>query len=412
VNLVVKNIRQLVTVSTKGKPWKAGKEMSELGVVENAAVVIENGIIQRILPTDEVHVDSEVDVLDAGDRVALPGFVDSHTHAVYAGTREDEFAMRTAGTPNRESATAADGVLSTVRATRTATKKDLLRSADRRLNDMMRHGTTTVEIKSGYGLSLDGEMKMLDVIHDLRRDHYMTVVPTFFGAHAFPSEFADDHNGYVDLLINRMLPYVGEKQLAIFCDVLCDEGRFDLHQTERILLEGKRFGLIPKMHSDFSAAIGGTELGAHLNAASTDHLNNLTAEGIAALKKSSTIATVIPGVSFFLSRPYAPARSIIDADIPLAIATGFNPGTSMSSSIPMMMTIACTQMHMTPEEAITSSTINGAAALGLSHDIGSIEVGKQADIVLYDVPHYLHIPYHYGINHVWKIIKNGTVLEF
>ncbi len=412
MNLLIKNIGQLVTVASNGKPFKAGKEMRELNVIENAAVLIENGIIQRIATTNELSAAPDIDVLDASNRVALPGFVDSHTHTVFAGSRENEFVMRAEGKSYEEIASAGGGILATMNATRAATKKELLRSAGRRLNEMMKLGTTTVEMKSGYGLNAEAETKILDVMHDLRRDHYMTVVPTFLGAHAFPPEFAEDRNGYVELITNKMLPYIGERQLAIFCDVFCDEGYFDLHQTEQILLEAKRFGLIPKVHADQLCAIGGTELGIQMNAASVDHLEHLTANGLEALKKSSTIATVLPGASFFLNHPYAPARSIIDANIPLAIATDFNPGSSMSFSMPMTMTIACTQMKITPEEAITACTLNGAAALGLSHETGSIEVGKQADIVLYDVPNYNYIPYHYGINLAWKIIKNGTVLEF
>jgi imidazolonepropionase len=412
MNLLIKNIKQLVTVASNGKSFKAGDEMRELSVIDNAALLIENGIIQRIGSTDELSAGPDIDVLDAGNRVALPGFVDSHTHTVFAGSRENEFSMRSEGKSYQDIAQAGGGILSTMIATRAATKKELLRSAERRLNEMMKHGTTTAEIKSGYGLNAESETKILDVIHDLRRDHYMTIVPTFLGAHAFPPEYAGDKNGYVDLITNKMLPYIGGRQLATFCDVFCDEGYFDLHQTEQILLEAKRHGLIPKVHSDQLAAIGGTELGVHLNAISVDHLEHLTTNGINALKKSATIATVLPGSSFFLRQPYAPARSIIEANIPLAIATDFNPGSSMTFSMPMMMTIACTQMRMTPEEAISSATLNGAAALGLSDEIGSIEVGKQADIVIYDVPIYAYIAYHYGINHVWKVIKNGTVLEF
>ena len=412
MNLLIKNIAQLVTVSSEGKPLKAGKEMGELHVVENAAVLIEGGIVQRIAGTNEIAANAKIDVLDAGNRVALPGFVDSHTHTVFAGYRANEFAMRSEGKTYQEIANAGGGILSTMNATRSATKKELLRSAERRMNEMMKHGTTTVEVKSGYGLNPEGETKILDVIHDLRRDHLMSVVPTFLGAHAFPPEYTEDKNGYVELIINKMLPYVGERQLATFCDVFCDEGYFDLHQTEQILLEAKRHGLIPKVHADQIAAIGGTELAVHLNAISVDHLEHLTTKGIEVLKGSSTIATILPGASFFLNHPYAPARSIVKAGIPLAIASDFNPGSSMSFSMPMMMTIACTQMKMTPEEAITASTLNGAAALGLSNEVGSIEVGKQADIVLYDVPDYRHIAYHYGFNHVWKVIKNGTVLEF
>lgn len=412
LNLFIKNIGQLVTVSAQGKGYKAGREMRELGVIENASVEIEGGIIKRIGLEGEIAPAPDVDVLDTDGRVAMPGFVDSHTHAVFAGSRENEFAMRAEGKSYAEIAATGGGILSTMNATRAASKKELLRSAERRLNEMMKQGTTTVEVKSGYGLSVDGEMKILDVLHDLRRDHFMTVVPTFLGAHAFPPEFAGDRNGYVELILNRMLPYIGERQLAMFCDVFCDEGYFDLHQAEQILLEAKRYGLMPKLHADQFASIGGTELGIQLNAVSVDHLEHLSEKGLGALKKSATIATVLPGSSFFLSEPYAPAREIIDAGIPLAIATDFNPGSSMSFSMALMLTIACTQMHVTPEEAIAAATLNGAAALGLSHEVGSIEVGKEADIVVYDVPNYRTIPYHYGSNHVWKIVKNGTVLEF
>ncbi|MDE3056940.1 MAG: imidazolonepropionase [Bacteroidota bacterium] len=386
--------------------------MRELHIVENGAVLIEDGIIRAAGSTNEIPQPNTIDVLDADGRIALPGFVDSHTHLVFAGSREDEFAMRAEGKSYREIAASGGGILSTMAATRAATKKELLHVAERRITEMLKHGTTTIEIKSGYGLSLESEAKILDVISILRRDSLATIIPTFLGAHAFQTEFNNDKQHYVDLIIARMLPYIGERTLATFCDVFCDEGYFDLHQTENILLEAKRYGLIPKLHADQLASIGATKLGAELNAASVDHLEHLTSDGIEALKKSSSVATVLPGASFFLQEPYAPARSIIEAGIPLAIATDFNPGSTMCFSMPMMMTIACTQMNMTPEEAITAATLNGAAALGLSGELGSIEAGKQADIVLYDVPQYRFLPYHYAFNHVWRVVKNGTVLEF
>jgi imidazolonepropionase len=412
LNLFIKNIGQLVTVAAHGKPFKSGTDMRELHVIENGAVLIEDGIIRAVGSTTEISPPNNIDVLDADGRIALPGFVDSHTHTVFAGSRENEFAMRAEGKSYQDIAASSGGILSTMNATRAASKKELLHTAERRINEMLKHGTTTIEIKSGYGLNTESEMKMLEVINILRRDSLATIVPTFLGAHAFPPEFNNDKQGYVDLIINRMLPYVGERQLATFCDVFCDEGYFDLHQTEHILLEAKRHGMIPKLHADQLAAIGATKLGAQLNAVSVDHLEHLKKDGIEALKKSSCVATVLPGASFFLNQPYAPARSIIEANIPLAIATDFNPGSAMCFSMPMMMTIACTQTSMTPEEAITAATLNGAAALGLAGEIGSIEVGKQADIVLYDVPHYRFLPYHYAFNHVWRVLKNGTVLEF
>lgn len=412
MNLLINNIGQLVTVASPGKRVKTGNEMRSLGILTDASLLIENGVIANIGKRDEVTAPEEYDVVDAQGRTVLPGFVDSHTHTVFAGSRENEFALRAEGKSYQEIAEGGGGILSTVRATRETSKKELYHLAERRLNDMMRYGTTTVEIKSGYGLSPEAEIKILEVIHDLKRDHYVTIVPTFLGAHAFPPEFKDNKQGYVDRICDYMMPYIAEKKLATFVDVFCEKGYFDLHVTEQIILEAKRLGLIPKLHADQLNAFGAVELGAKHNAISVDHLEKTNDEGIAALKNSNTIATVLPGCSLFLNHPYAPARKIIDAGIPLAIATDFNPGTQMCYSMQMMLTLACTQMKMTPEEAITAATLNAAAAIGLSDELGSIEIGKQADVVIYDVHDYRYIPYHYGVNHVWKVIKNGVVLEF
>jgi imidazolonepropionase len=299
-----------------------------------------------------------------------------------------------------------------MRATREATKRELLHSAERRLQEMMKHGTTTVEIKSGYGLSVDAETKILDVLRELCERSLSTVVPTFLGAHSFPPEYADNHDGYIELLTQTMLPYIGERKSALFCDVFCEKGYFNLDQTEKILQTASRYGLRPKVHADQLSSSGATELAVRLNAVSADHLENISDAGIDALSSSDTIATILPGASFFLRHPYAPARKMIDAGVALAIATDFNPGSTMSFSMPMMLTIACTQMGMTPEEAIAAATINSAAALALSDNIGSLEKGKAGDVVLYDVRDYRIIPYHYGFNHVWKVVKNGTMLEF
>lgn len=411
MNLFIKNIGQLVTVASHGARVKSGAQMRELHIHTNASLLIQNGLIAAV-GGPELTAPEDVDVIDAEGRVVLPGFVDSHTHTVFAGSRENEFAMRAEGKSYQQIAEAGGGILSTMKATREATKRDLYRLAERRLNDMLRHGTTTVEIKSGYGLSPEAEMKMLEVIGELKRDHYSTIVGTFLGAHAFPPEYKDDKQGYLDRLCDYMLPYVAERKLATFVDVFCELGYFDCAMTERIILEAKRHGLIPKLHADQLNAMGAVELGARHNAISVDHLEKTNASGIAALKNSQSIATVLPGCSLFLNHPYAPARAMIDAGIPVAIATDFNPGSQMSYSLQMMMTLACTQMRMTPEEAITAVTLNGAAALGLSAEVGSIEVGKQADVVLYNVHDYRYIAYHYAVNHVWKVIKNGVLLDF
>ena len=412
MNLLIKNIGQLVTVASHGKLVKTGADMRELHIVPNASLLIENGLVQAIGSDAEIQVDDDRDVIDAEGRVVLPGFVDSHTHTMFSGSCEKEFALRAEGKTYQEITEAGGGILSTINATRDASKRDLYRTTERRLNEMLKHGTTTVEIKSGYGLSPEAEMKMLEVIADLHRDHYVTVVATFLGAHAFPAEYKNDHSGYVDKICSYMLPHIAERELATFVDVFCDKGYFDLHQTEQIILEAKSHGLIPKIHADQFTDFGAAELGAKHNAISVDHLEKLTDAGIAALKNSNTIATVLPCSSFFLNHPYAPARKIIDAGIPLALATNFNPESAMCYSMQMILTIACTQMLMTPEEAITAATLNGAAALGLSDEVGSIELGKQADVVMYDVKDFRTIPYHFGVNHVKKVVKNGVLLEF
>ena len=414
MNLIIKNIKQLVTVRSNGMPVKSGKDMRDLGIIERATVLIQNGLFAWIGSSAEFDqtVDEHIDILDASELVGLPGFVDSHTHLLFAGTREDEFAVRLEGKSYQEIAEAGGGILSTVQATRTATKKELKRIARHHVDTMLTEGTTTVEIKSGYGLNEKDEIKMLDAINDLAEECLMDIVPTFLGAHAVPPEFKNNSDAYVDLICTRMLPYIAQRKLAKFCDVFCEQGYFSVEQCRRIFATAKPLGIRNKIHADQLTQIGASKLAAEVSAVSADHLEQIGDAGIAALKQSGTIATVLPGVSFFLEDKYPPARKIIDAGVPLAIASDFNPGSCMSYSMPMMMTIACTHMSMTPEEALTASTLNGAAALGLSEKLGSIEVGKQADIVLYDIPGYRYLAYHFGTNHVAKVIKHGTYLDF
>ncbi len=276
---------------------------------------------------------------------------------------------------------------------------------------MMRHGTTTVEIKSGYGLDIGSEIKMMEAIHELAMEEMITVMPTFMGAHAFPPEYKGNPSAYVDVVVNEMIPYVGRKRLAQFCDVFCENGYFDLESSERILTEGKKVGMIPKIHADELTPMGGAGLAARMKAVSADHLEHVSDDGIEAMKEAGVVATLLPGVSFFLSHGYAPARKLIDASVAVAIASDFNPGSCMSFSMPMMMTIACTQMKMSPEEALTAATLNGAAALNMSSSVGSVEIGKNADLIVADIPDYRFLAYHFGSNHVITTIKNGTILE-
>lgn len=412
--LLIRNIAQLVTVASGGKPWKTREEMRNIGVLEGASVLVENGTIIAIGPEKDLASKTapDAEILDGSDRIALPGFVDSHTHLVFAGSRENEFALRAEGKSYQEIAERGGGILSTVKATRAASKRDLKKLAARRLDDLLQHGTTTVEIKSGYGLDPDTEIKMLEVINDLSKEHYTTVVATFLGAHAFPPEFQKDPEAYVALVCERMLPYVSKRKLADFCDVFCERGYFSPDQSRRILAEAARLGIKLKVHAEELAPSGGAALAADLHAVSADHLENVSQEGIESLRQGGVVATLLPGVSFFLNHGYAPARSLIDGGVPVAIASDFNPGSCMSFSMPLMMTIACTHMNMSPEEALTACTLNGAAALGLSSKVGSIEVGKDADIILYDIPNYRYLAYHFGTNQVHTVIKHGTILEF
>jgi len=414
LNLALINIKQLVTVGSNGVQVKTGKEMQNLGIIENAAVLIENEKITWHGRMEELSMASikEADVLDCLDKVVMPGFVDPHTHLVFAGSRENEFAMRSAGLSYQEIALRGGGIISTVQQVRNSTKKDLKKNARKYLNAFLRNGTTTVEIKSGYGLDMDNEIKMLEAINELKDEEVLTIVPTFLGAHAVPPEFFGQKKEYIREITERMIPYIAKKKLAVFCDAFCEKGYFDQEDCREIFSKGTSVGLPPKVHADELTSGGGAELAAEVRAASADHLEHISDVGIKAIAHSGVVAVLLPGVSFFLHHQHAPARKLIDAGVPVAIATDFNPGSCMSYSMPMMMTIACAQMKMSPEEAITASTLNAAAAVNLSSEIGSIEIGKKADLIVLDIPNYKFLPYHFGENHVEKVVKNGVVLEF
>ncbi|MDI6767016.1 MAG: imidazolonepropionase [Bacteroidota bacterium] len=414
MNLALINIKQLVTVSADGNRVKTGKEMQNLSIIENGAVLIDGEKIKWLGRMEDLSMGSikEADVLDCIDRIVMPSFVDAHTHLLFDESRENEFAMRSAGATYQEIASRGGGIISTVKEVRNTSKKDLKKNARRWLNAMLRQGTTTVEIKSGYGLDMDNEVKMLEAITELNNEEVLTIVPTFLGAHAIPPEFRDKKSDYVHLITEKVIPYIGKKKLAVFCDAFCEKGYFDVDDCRTILLSGLKHGMKPKLHGDELSSGGGAELAAEVNAISVDHLEHISEKGIDALAKASVVAVLLPGVSFFLNHPHAPARKLIDTGVPVAIASDFNPGSCMSYNIPLMMTIACTQMKMSPEEAIAASTLNAAAALNLSTEIGSIEIGKKADMIVLDIPNYKFLPYHFGENHVEKIVKNGVVLEF
>jgi imidazolonepropionase len=408
--LHIRNAAQLVRVSQHGEHRKRGSDMRDLGILDNGAVSVRNGRIDWVGSTAELPAVSGAEVIDASGKVVLPGFVDSHTHLIFAGTREDEFELRLQGVSYQEIAARGGGINATVGRVRAASKDELKDLARPRLARMLALGITTVEAKSGYGLSLADELKCLEAIAELNREQPCELVPTFLGAHEVPAEFRQDREAYLRLVIERMIPEVAQRRLAEFCDVFCEQGVFGVAESERILHAAVERGLKVKIHADEFSPLGGAELAARLGATSADHLLHVTDQGIEALRQAGTVATLLPGTAFFLGLPYGPARRLIDRGLPVALATDCNPGSSMTENLPLIGTIACTQMKMTPAEVITALTLNAAAALGRSDRIGSIEVGKQADLVICDVPNFKLLPYHFGVNHVWKVVKAGRVV--
>lgn len=385
--------------------------MASLDILDDGAVAVRGEKIVWIGPDSEVpSLPSEIKCIDATGKTVLPGFVDSHTHLVFAGSREEEFEQRLRGMTYQQIAERGGGINATVHRVRQASKLELAHAARRRLDRLLQFGVTTVEVKSGYGLNLADELKCLEVIAELNREGPLELVPTFLGAHAVPSEYRSDRVGYVRSLIDDMLPEVARSQLAQFCDVFCETGVFDIEESGQILARARDLGFQLKVHADELTPLGGAELAARLGAISADHLLCITPAGIEALAHSGTIATLLPGTAFFLGMPYAPARRLMEQGVAIALASDCNPGTCPTENLPLVGTMACTQMKMLPAEALNALTLNGAAALGRANRLGSLEVGKQADLVIADVPDYRHLFYHFGVNHVWRVIKRGRVV--
>lgn len=410
MDLLIHNARQVVTVAANGERWKRGREMNDVGVLEHASIAIDKGSIVFVGASSDVSPKDFTKVIDASDRVALPGFVDSHTHLVFAGSREIEFVKRNAGATYAEIAAAGGGINTTVKATRAASKEELVRLGLDRLDSALHFGTTTIEIKTGYGLDFDDELKMLEAIADLREQHVIDIAATFLGAHTIPFDYKERREEYVSMLLERLIPEVGSRKLAEFCDVFCERNVFSVDESRAILSKAKECGMKPKLHADQLTALGGSKLAAELRAVSADHLDHVDDDSIAAMNEANVVATVLPGVSLFLDEPMANARKLVDAGLPLAIATDFNPGSCMSENIQLMMSLGAMKMRLTPEECITAVTLNAAAALDRSDTVGSIEAGKRADVLLFAVPNYSYILYHFGINHLTDVIKNGSVV--
>ncbi len=418
VDLLIRNAGQLLTLASPEGP-KRGPAMDDLGLVENGAVAIAGERIVALGPDREIAGRYRAEtVLDAHGGVVLPGFVDPHTHALFAGSRAGEFELRLRGATYMEIMAAGGGIQSTVDATRRASWKDLLGQTWPRLERMLAHGTTTAEVKTGYALETEGELRMLRAILELDRQHPLDLVPTFLGAHAVPREYRDRTEAYVGLVVEEMLPAAarfweeagGGRPAPLFCDVFCEQGAFDLAQTRRILEQARSLGMGLKVHADEFAALGGTALAAQLGAVSADHLVCTPEEETLALARSGTIAVSLPGTPFGLGEThYTPARRLIEAGGALALATDLNPGTCYCESMPFIIALACRMMHLTPAEAIGAATINAAHAIGWGRRVGSLEAGKQADLLILELRDYRELAYRFGTNPVEIVVKRGLV---
>jgi imidazolonepropionase len=413
--LLVEHAAELVTLAGRAGA-RGGAAQADLGVVADGAVAA--GVDGRVIaagPTEAVRaaisLAPNARVVDAAGRAVVPGFVDAHTHAVFAGDRADEFTRRLAGDDYLEILAAGGGILSTVRATRAAAEEALAARTAGFLEDMLRLGTTTLEVKSGYGLSTEAELKLLRVVDAVAAVCPQTVVPTLLAAHAVPPEYRDDADGYVELVCEETIPAVAAAGLARFCDVFCERGAFSVEQSRRVLLAGRAHGLAPKLHAEQKSHLGGTALAAEVGATSVVHLEYATDDDVAALAAAGTVAVLLPGAAFMLREPRdAPARRLVEAGVPVALATDFNPGTCPIRSVPVVVGLACVRLGLSPEEALVAATINAAHAIGLGHEVGSLEPGKLADVLVLDAPSYRHLPYYFGTNLVDTVVKRGRVV--
>lgn len=384
--------------------------MKILPSITDAFLLIENDTIINFGAMSDLNTVDVDNTIDATGKIVLPTWCDSHTHIVYAGDRSQEFVDRINGLTYEEIANRGGGILNSAKKVQNISEDKLFEHASKRLKELIKLGTGAIEIKSGYGLTVEAEIKMLRVIKRLAINFDISIKATFLGAHAFPTKYKNNPGAYVDLIINEMLPKIAEENLAEYIDVFCEKGYFSLEQTERILLAGKHYGLIPKIHVNQFNTFGGVALGVKHNALSVDHLEELNQNDIIALKGSNTMPVALPSCSFFLSIPYTPARKIIDAGIPLALASDYNPGSTPSGNMNFVVSTACIKMKMTPEEAINAATINGAYAMGISNEYGSITIGKKANLIITKaLPSYNSLPYAFGDNNIESVIIAGKI---
>ena len=403
--ILVQNIGMLATA--RGRSARRGREQGEIQILRDAWILCENGRIAA-LGTGEAPVE-ESRRIDAAGKLVTPGLVDAHTHLVFGGWRQNELSLKLHGVSYLEILAAGGGILSTVRATREATEDELFDKACAALDEMLELGVTTAEAKSGYGLDLDTELKQLRVIRRLDEEHPVDLAATFLGAHALPPVYKNDREAYLRLLCEKAIPAVAEQRLAQFCDVFCETGVFSAEESRRILEAGKRFGLIPKIHADEIDPIGGSQLTKEVGAISAEHLIVCPPEGIEAMAEAGTVACCLPATSFYLGSTYAPVRDMIRAGVPVALASDFNPGSCPSLNLQLVMNLGCLRYKMTPEEVLTAVTLNAAAAIDRADSIGSVEVGKQADLVIWDAPDLDYLAYRMGSNLTRIVIKKGKV---
>ena len=402
------NIKELIQIRDISVTKVSGKEMKILPTKKNAFLLIENDTIIDFGSMDDLGKITADTTIDLSGKMILPTWCDSHTHIVYAGNREGEFVDRINGLTYEEIAAKGGGILNSAKKLQQTSEEELYEQSSKRLEEIMQLGTGAVEIKSGYGLTVEAELKMLRIIQKLKENYTISIKATFLGAHAFPAEYKQDKDAYIDLIINKMLPKIAKGNLAEYIDVFCEKGYFSVQQTERILEAGKKFGLTPKIHVNQFSIIGGVQAGVKYKALSVDHLEVMDDDDINSLKNTNTMPVALPSCSYFLSIPYAPARKMIEAGLPLALATDYNPGSTPSGNMNFVVSTACIKMKMTPEEAINAATINGAYAMGLSDSHGSITKGKKANfIITKEIPSYGFLPYAFGSNLIDSVYING-----
>lgn len=411
-----KNINSLIQISNSNELFKKGKSMREICEIKNGAIIFNEKILWV---GKSEHLDEEIkkkgyiieEMVSLENKTLMPGFIDSHTHLIFAGNRSNEFSRRLEGATYVEIAQEGGGILSTVRATREASFEQLIENAQVLIKNAIKHGTVAFEIKSGYALDLENEIKMLRVIKELKKIFPINIKCTFLGAHDFPPEYQNKRDEYVDLICTDMLPIVADENLADYCDAFVDKGYYTVEQGEKIFSKAKELGLKIKMHADELADVDGAALAGKMSAKSADHLLFISEKGISALRNSGTVATLLPGTSFFIRMPYANARKIIDSDVITSLASDCNPGSCFTENMQMILWLAAINLKMTAEEALVASTLNAAKAIDISHELGSIEVGKESSFIILDVPSYKDLFYHFGYNHVEKVFIKGSAFS-